>query len=190
LPVYQIRLYTKIMKKVPLSFFEEKTLHVARELVGKTLVRKIGKKTIRDTITEVEAYVGPHDLASHSSKGRIKRTEVMHKGPGTIYVYLIYGMYFMLNIVTEGVDFPAAVLIRSTRNVKGPGRVAREFGIDKNLNGRVLGVKSELWIEDAARVPSKNILRTPRIGVHYAGVWKDKPHRFILTKERSLNKDQ
>lgn len=170
------------MKKLPLSFFQKKTLNVARDLVGKTLVRKIGDKTVKDTITEVEAYIGPHDLASHSSKGRTPRTEVMHADPGTIYVYLIYGMYFMLNIVTEEKDFPAAILIRGTKNVRGPGRVAREFGIDKNLNGKLLGTKSGLWIEDAPRITEKNILRTPRIGVDYAGVWKDKPYRFVLKK--------
>ncbi|MES2214343.1 MAG: DNA-3-methyladenine glycosylase [Patescibacteria group bacterium] len=163
------------------SFFGQKTLVVARDLVGKTLVRKIGDTIVRDTITEVEAYVGPHDLASHSSKGRTPRTEVMHARAGTIYVYLIYGMYFMLNIVTEEKDFPAAVLIRSTRTVKGPGRVAREFGIDKNLNGKMLGRLSGLWIEDAPRIPSSKIARTPRIGVDYAGKWKDKPYRFVLT---------
>ncbi|MDB5266839.1 MAG: putative 3-methyladenine glycosylase [Parcubacteria group bacterium] len=171
------------MSLLPSSFFEQKTLTAARALVGKTLVRKIGDKTVRDSITEVEAYVGPHDLASHSSKGRTARTEVMHGKPGTIYVYLIYGMYWMLNIVTEEKDFPAAILIRSTEKVKGPGRVAREFGIDKNLNGKKLGRASGLWIEDAPPVPSSKILRTPRIGVDYAGAWKDKPYRFVLKKD-------
>ncbi len=168
------------MKRLPSSFFRDKTLKVARNLVGKTLVRKVGNKIVRDTITEVEAYIGPHDLASHSSKGRTKRTDVMHANPGTIYIYLIYGMYFMLNIVTEDKDFPAAVLIRGTKRVSGPGRVTREFGIDKNLNGKVLGYKSGLWIEDAPRISEKNILRTPRIGVDYSGIWKDKPYRFVL----------
>jgi DNA-3-methyladenine glycosylase len=168
------------MKKLPNSFFDRKTLVVARDLLGKTLVRKIGNKTIKETITEVEAYIGPHDLASHSSKGRTPRTETMHAKPGTIYVYLIYGIYFMLNIVTERKDFPAAILIRATKNVTGPGRVAKKFKIDKNLNGKTLGTFSDLWIEDAPAIHTKNILRTPRIGVDYAGIWKDKPYRFVL----------
>lgn len=168
------------MKKVSKEFFEQKTLTVARDLLGKYLVRKVGNKIVREMITEVEAYVGPHDLASHSSKGRTKRTEVMHAEAGTIYIYLIYGMYWMLNIVTEAKDFPAAILIRSTENVKGPGRVAREFAIDKNLNGLKLGAKSGLWIEEGEKVSSKQILRTPRIGVNYAKEWADKPYRFVL----------
>ena len=168
------------MKKLPNSFFNQKTLDVAEKLVGKTLVRKIGNKIVRDTITEVEAYIGPQDLASHASKGRTKRTEVMHARAGTIYVYLIYGMYNMLNIVTEEKDFPAAILIRGTEKVSGPGRVAREFGVDKNLNGKMLGTKSGLWIEDAPLVSKYKILKTPRIGVEYAGDWKDKPYRFVL----------
>src|SRR3954469_3247828 len=93
------------MKKVPPVFFEQKTLAAARKLLGKYLVRKIGtgstSKIIREKITEVEAYVGPHDLACHSSKGRTARNAPMFEKGGTIYVYLIYGIYWMLNIVTE-----------------------------------------------------------------------------------------
>lgn len=168
------------MKMLPLSFFDRKTLTVARDLVGKTLVRQIGNKIVRDTITEVEAYIGPHDLASHSSKGRTPRTEVMYQKAGTVYVYLIYGMYFMLNIITEKEGFPAGVLIRGTRKVNGPGRVAREFGIDLHLKGKALGKKTGLWIEKGESVNPRRILRTPRIGIDYAGEWKEKPYRFVL----------
>ncbi|MDP2651293.1 MAG: DNA-3-methyladenine glycosylase [bacterium] len=171
------------MQKLPRTFFEQKTLTIARELLGKTLVRKVGRKIIREKITEVEAYVGPHDLACHSSKGRTMRTEVMHKSAGTIYVYLIYGMYYMLNIVTEKEDFPAAVLIRATENFKGPGVLTRELKIDKNLNGKMLGKSSGLWIElDLKTENSKlKITRGPRVGVSYAGpIWSKKPYRFVL----------
>jgi DNA-3-methyladenine glycosylase len=168
------------MKKVPNKFFERKTLVVAQDLIGKYLVRKTGKKIIREKITEVEAYIGPHDLASHSSKGRTKRTEAMHAKGGTIYVYFIYGMYFMLNIVTENRDYPAGILIRSTENVSGPGRVAKEFGINKTLYGKSLGYKTGLWIEEEENIKPKKILRTPRIGVDYAGIWAKKPYRFLL----------
>lgn len=169
------------MKKLSKKFFEDKTLKVAPKLLGKLLVRKIGSEIIREKITEVEAYVGPHDLACHSSKGRTKRTEVMHEKAGTIYVYLIYGMYWMLNIVTEDKDFPAAILIRGTKNFKGPGRLTCELKIDKTLNGKILGKESGLWIEDGEEVMSTNILKTPRIGVSYAGeVWANKPYRFVL----------
>ncbi|MBX4200153.1 DNA-3-methyladenine glycosylase [Candidatus Parcubacteria bacterium] len=168
------------MRRLTNKFFRRKTLTVAKNLIGKFLVRKIGNKTIREKITEVEAYIGPHDLASHSSKGRTPRTEVMYQDAGTIYVYFIYGVHWMLNIVTEERDFPAAVLIRSTERVRGPGRVTKEFGIDRSLNGKKLGVKSGLWIEDGAKVNPRNILRTPRIGVSYAKEWSEKPYRFIL----------
>jgi len=168
------------VRTLPNSFFEQKTLVAARELVGKYLVRKVGTKVRREMITEVEAYIGPHDLASHASKGRTARTEVMHAQAGTIYVYLIYGMYWMLNIVTEAKDYPAAILIRSTEHVRGPGRVTREFAIDKNLNGLRLGTKSGLWIEDGPRIPDSQITRTPRIGVDYAKEWASKPYRFLI----------
>ncbi len=170
------------MKILPASFFQRKTLVVAKDLLGKFLVRKIGDKIIREKITEVEAYIGPHDLASHSSKGRTKRTEAMHGPGGNIYVYFIYGMYYMLNIVTEDKDYPSGILIRGTENISGPGRVAREFSIDKALYGKPLGEKSGLWIEEGEKVNPKNILRTPRIGVDYAGKWAKKPYRFVINK--------
>jgi DNA-3-methyladenine glycosylase len=168
-------------------FFEDKTLKVAPCLLGKYLVRKKGKQIIRKKITEVEAYVGEHDLACHASKGRTSRTEVMYGPAGTIYVYLIYGMYWMLNIVTEEKDYPSAILIRSTENFKGPGVLTRELKINKTLNGKTLGFKSGLWIEDgypstvSKSQPKQKIMRSPRVGVSYAGKnWADKPYRFNL----------
>jgi DNA-3-methyladenine glycosylase len=168
------------MKILPHSFFQRKTLIVAKDLLGKYLVRNIDGKIVREKITEVEAYIGPHDLASHSSKGRTKRTEAMHASGGTIYVYFIYGMYHMLNIVTETKDYPAGILIRGTEKVSGPGRVAREFKIDKNLYGKPLGKITGLWIEEGEKISPKDILKTPRIGIDYAGAWAKKPYRFVL----------
>jgi DNA-3-methyladenine glycosylase len=106
----------------------------------------------------------------------------MHGKPGTIYIYLIYGMHWMLNIVTEEKDYPAAILLRGTEHSKGPGVVTRDLGIDKNLNGKKLGTKSGLWIEDdGEKVLKKSIARLPRVGVSYAGpVWSAKPYRFVL----------
>ena len=159
---------------------------VARDLLGKYLVRKVGNKIIREKITEVEAYVGEHDLACHSSKGRTKRNEVMYGSPGTIYVYFVYGMYWMLNIVTEN-RCGAAILIRSTEHYKGPGILTRELKIDKSLNGKKLGKKNGLWIESNLNPPAGGensklkITRTTRIGVSYAqDGWAEKPYRFIL----------
>jgi DNA-3-methyladenine glycosylase len=169
------------MKTLPNSFFNRKTLTVARELIGKTLVRKLGNKIIRQKITEVEAYVGPHDPACHSSRGRTERNKIMYMEAGTIYVYFTYGMHWMLNIVTEEKDFPSAVLIRGTEDISGPARLTKALRIDKNLNGKKLGKKSGLWIEDDESVPSRLISRTPRIGVAYAKEgWAEKPYRFVL----------
>ncbi len=134
-------------------------------------------------ITEVEAYDGPHDKASHASKGKTPRTEVMFGEPGVFYIYFIYGMYNMLNIVTGARDYPAAVLIRGVEGISGPGKLTRELSIDRTLNGLKVNKKSGLWIEDRGVViVPKQIQKTPRIGIAYAGEWKDKPYRFIWKK--------
>lgn len=172
------------MKSLPNSFFNRKTLTVARELIGLTLVREIDGQIIRQKITETEAYVGPHDLACHSSRGQTARNTPMFCEAGTIYVYFTYGMHWMLNIVTEKKDFPAAILIRGTESVSGPARLTKTLKIDKNLNGKKLGRKSGLWIEESPleiRNLKLKITRTPRIGVSYAGSgWAEKPYRFLL----------
>lgn len=169
------------MKALPFSFFNRKTLAVARELLGKTLARQLDGKIVRQKITEVEAYVGEHDLACHSSRGKTERNKIMYEKAGTIYVYFTYGMHWMLNIVTEEKGCPTAVLIRGTEDVTGPARLTKALRIDKTLNGQILGKKSGLWIEDAPSVPSRRIGRTPRIGVAYAKEgWAEKPYRFVL----------
>ena len=172
------------------SFFARDTETVARELLGKKLVRLCddgSKQTL--IINETEAYVGPHDLACHAAKGRTKRTAVMYGPPGSIYMYLIYGMYWMLNIVTEEENYPAAVLIRGIHNqdkvLDGPGKLTRELAIDKSLNGLVLGQESGLWIAEGASLNLDDIIATPRIGIDYAGPeWKNKPLRFVLSPAR------
>lgn len=171
------------MKRLPRSFFQRKTLRVAKELVGQYLVRKIENKIVREKITETEAYVGPHDLACHSSKGKTDRNAPMFAEAGTIYVYFTYGMHWMLNIVTEEKDFPAAVLIRGTEKISGPARLTKALKIDKRLNGKKLGKKSGLWFEYDLKIENRKlkIIRTPRIGVAYAGsIWSKKPYRFVL----------
>ena len=173
----------KVLSK---EFFERKTLVVARELLGKYLVRKINGKVIRERITEVEAYIGPHDLASHASKGRTKRTEVMFGEAGKIYIYLVYGMYWMLNIVTEEKDYPSAILIRGTENFKGPGVLTHELKISGKLNGKPLSKKSGLWIKSGLKIENRKlkIRRFPRIGVSYAGpIWSQKKLRFVLKQK-------
>ena len=169
------------MKKLPVSFFSRPALVVAKELIGTYLVIKRNGVIERYKITETEAYIGPHDLASHSSKGRTARTEVMYHSPGTIYIYLIYGMYYMLNIVTDETDYPAAVLIRGIEGFTGPGKLTKYLGINKTINGKMLGMPTGIWIEkdESAQVPK--ITRTARIGVSYAGpIWSEKKYRFLL----------
>ena len=173
------------------NFYNQSTLKVAQLLLGKFLVRKINGKKIIGMITETEAYVGPKDLASHASRGKTKRTEIMFGPPGFWYVYLIYGMYYCLNIVTEHKNYPAAVLIRSvklagntalTKKTNGPGKLCREFKIDKNLNNHSAFVKkTQLWIEDGSeKIKPSQIKKSPRIGVDYAGKYKDKFWRFYI----------
>ena len=183
------------------KFFNRDTVIVAQELLGKYLVRKAGNKIMRAKITETEAYCGPNDLACHASKGMTPRTKVMFGSPGHAYIYLVYGMYHCLNIVTEKEGNPSAVLIRSIVMVnglprselptlssvaqpqsevllRGPGILCRELKIDKRLNGADICLSKELWIEEGEDVPKNKIKSSKRIGVDYAGKWKDKLWRF------------
>lgn len=166
------------------KYFEAPTLEVAKNLLGKILVRRFQGKIIAGVIAETEAYVGPFDKASHASRGKTARTEVMFGEAGKIYVYLIYGMHHCLNIVTEKANYPAAVLIRKVRvgdlEISGPGRVAKFFKINRALNKKMLGRKSGLWIEPDRKNNKFKIKRGKRIGVDYAGAWADKPWRFYL----------
>lgn len=167
------------------SYFNRPTLAVARSLVGKYLVRQNEKETIAGKIIEVEAYVGSEDKACHASKGRTARTEVMFGPPGISYVYLIYGMYHMLNVVTDRAEFPAAVLIRAIQVdgtlIDGPGKLCRELNIDRSLHRLDLTSGQQLWFEDRGeRVSRAQVGAFPRIGVDYAGAWAKKPWRFRL----------
>ncbi|WP_447978038.1 DNA-3-methyladenine glycosylase [Candidatus Nitrospira bockiana] len=170
------------------AYFDRPTLEVARGLLGHYLIRDTKEGTRVGRIYEVEAYVGPDDKACHASKGRTARTDVLFGPPGLAYVYLIYGMYHCLNVVTEREGFPAAVLIRAVEQrlsppvlIDGPGRLCRAFQIDRTLNRWDLTLGRALWIEDRGeRVHDTDILAAPRIGVDYAGEWAAKPWRFRL----------
>ena len=167
------------------QFFNRHTGLVAQELLGKFLVRKKGDKIIAAMITDVEAYAGPHDKASHASRGKTPRTEVMFGKAGYWYIYLIYGMHYCLNIVTEKEEYPAAILIRGVEGISGPGRVSKYFGIDKTFNAKSVSKKNGLWIEDRGiKVKPRRIRRGKRIGVEYAGAWKDKLWRFYIEERR------
>ncbi len=167
------------------SFFKRSAPIVAQELLGKYLVRKgAGKETIL-MITETEAYEGPCDTASHAHAGKTRRNTPMFADAGIFYVYLCYGMYWMLNVVTGEEGYPAAVLIRGTEGVKGPGRVTKYLSINKNFTGEPASRKTGLWFEDrGTKIQRWVIKRTPRIGVEYAGKkWAKKPWRFVLFKK-------
>ncbi len=161
------------------NFFIRDVLDVAPELPGKKLVRQFDDESLlRYTILEVEAYRGKEDLACHACKGRTKRTEVMYHAGGKIYVYLIYGMYWMLNFVTGEQDNPQAVLIRAIEGFDGPGKLTRGLQIDRSFYGEDLATSSRIWLEHSTT--KYNVVNKKRIGIDYAGeVWKNKPWRFV-----------
>ena len=160
-------------------FFLRDVLEVAPSLIGKLLVRQFEDGRIeRYRIVETEAYQGTEDLACHASKGRTPRTEVMFQEGGTVYVYLIYGMYWLLNLVTGNEGDASAVLIRGIEGFSGPGRLGRELKLDKSFYGENLSTSSRIWVEDAE--PVAEIKTSKRIGIGYAGEWANKLWRFYL----------
>lgn len=166
--------------KLSREYFIRDVLLVAPELPGKILVVRNGIKDLRKfIITETEAYRGSEDEACHANKGRTARTEVMYHEGGKIYVYLVYGMYWMLNFVTGKKDDPQAVLIRGIEGFKGPGKLTRELKIDKSFYGEDLTTSERIWVEDSGIKPV--IKTSPRIGIDYAGeTWRNKPWRFLI----------
>lgn len=166
----------------PEAWASRATLAHARSLLGKVLVRTRAGRESAHVIGEVEAYIGESDLACHASHGRTARTAAMFGPPGRWYVYLVYGMHEMLNLVTGPEGWPSAILIRGVAGVSGPGRVTRALAIGRSLNGKPAAPASGLHIEDRGIcVPDGAIVRTPRIGVDYAGpVWAAKPWRFVV----------
>ncbi|MFC2112212.1 DNA-3-methyladenine glycosylase [Bacteroidota bacterium] len=171
----------KSTKRLSSRFFQRDVLEVAPDLLGKLLVRQFSDgRQISGRITEVEAYRGTDDLACHASKGRSPRTEIMFGPGGYVYMYLIYGMYWMLNFVTGESAIPQAVLIRGVNSLGGPGRLTRQFEIGKDFYGECLEESSRLWVED-----HKGLIEFeagPRIGISYAGeYWASRPWRFTVS---------
>ncbi len=172
------------------DFFARPALTVARALLGQCLVRQLDGQRLSGLIVETEAYIGPQDTACHAHKGRTARTEVMFGLPGTVYVYLVYGIHSMLNLVTDRVDFPAAVLIRAiepregveimqaqrqktnclpmTQLANGPGKLCQALAIDRTLNREDVVMGKALWLELTATIPDESVVTGPRIGVDYA----------------------
>jgi len=185
---------TKTLSK---KFFNRPTVTVAKKLIGKYIVRRRRGRQIALMITEVEAYDGPYDLASHASRGRTLRTKVMFGEAGRFYIYFVYGMHWLVNIVTGPKDYPAAVLLRAglyydpiTKKeiaINGPARLARFLNITKTQNGKYADKKTGVWFEDCGtKINPHHIIAKKRIGVEYAGpLWAIKPYRFTLKKQLS-----
>jgi len=172
------------IKRLNFGFYQRDVLTVAAGLLGKVLVRHFENGLVeRYVITEVEAYRGEEDAACHAHKGRTPRTEVMYDQGGCIYVYLIYGMYWMLNVVTGDKDHPQAVLIRSVKGIEGPGRLGRALQLDKSFYAEDLLTSERLWIEKAGDFNLEDVKCSPRIGIDYApDEWRIKPWRFVIEK--------
>jgi DNA-3-methyladenine glycosylase len=174
------------MRKLPRSFYDRDTIVVARELLGKHLVLRSGDGERIGRIVEVEAYLGSHDLAAHSARGLTERTKVMFGPPGHAYVYLIYGMYYCMNVVTEREGHASAVLLRAVEPVKnlagrtqGPGLLCRAMRIDKRLNGHDL-LSDDFYIASPSEAERVVIIKRPRIGVDYARHWARRHLRFYV----------
>jgi DNA-3-methyladenine glycosylase len=185
------------MSILPREFYNRPTLNVARDLIGARLIRILDGIKLMGLITETEAYISGNDLACHAKAGRTPRTAVMFEKPGHAYVYFTYGNHWMLNVVTERVGFPAAVLVRAIqpiegmdvmmerrhgRDTYGPGKLCQALGITKLENGVDLTKKSgNLWIEAGVKVPNSLVTKGPRVGLNNTPEpWLSKPWRFLV----------
>ena len=179
-------------RRLPASFYRRPALTVARDLLGRTLCRRIDDGSVlRGLLVEVEAYVGPNDRASHAFRGRTERNRWMFEPGGLAYVYLVYGMHHCLNIVTGTKGHPAAVLLRAAESpdgssASGPGRLTRAFQVDRGLDGSSF-LSGPLWLEMGEPVAKRDIRRTPRIGVDYAGAWAARPYRFLIASHPAVS---
>jgi DNA-3-methyladenine glycosylase len=169
-----------------LDFFARDTLTVAREVLGKLLVREVGGQVRWGRLVEVEAYCGPEDRAAHSYRGLTPRTKVMYGPPGHAYVYFVYGMHHCLNLVTREEGVPQAVLLRAlepgpgVERASGPALLCRSLAVDRDLNGKALEPPALYLLDDGFRPDPARVFQTPRIGVDYASEWRELPWRFCL----------
>jgi DNA-3-methyladenine glycosylase len=182
-------------KRLRRSFYRRPAGELAPALLGKVLVHRVNGRPRAARIVETEAYVGPHDLACHASKGRTKRTDVMFGAAGFSYVYLIYGMYPMLNIVSGDVGDAQAVLIRAAEpmheweaDLSGPGKLCRDMQITLADNALDLTTSDKLYLLDDRQPATPRILTSKRVGVDYAGEWKDALLRFYDADSKAVSK--
>lgn len=183
-----------LSKRLPRDFYDRETVAVAQELLGSFLVHVVEGRERIGRIVEVEAYLGEQDLAAHSSKGLTPRTSVLFGPPGHAYVYLIYGIYCCMNIVTEREGNACAVLLRAlepVRNVAdrtaGPGLLCKAMGIGLAQNRHDLE-SSDFFVAARPAGESFEIVARPRIGVAYSGVWANKPLRYYIAGNPFVSK--
>jgi len=194
------RLMTIYQRKLNREFYTQPTLRIAKLLLGKYIIRKMGKKKLIGKIIETEAYIGPQDKAAHSYGGKITpRNKIEYFVGGHIYIYLVYGMYWQLNITTAGKGEPECVLIRAIEPEKGeissangPGKLCRYLKLDKSFYGEDLTKSKRIWLEDRGpafakasagkeKIKPSQILATKRIGIDYAGsYWSKRKWRFLI----------
>lgn len=169
------------------AFFHRDCLKVAPALVGKLLVRRLPDGTVlKERIAETEAYRGTEDLACHASKGRTPRTELLYRESGVMYVYLCYGMHYLLNVITGEPEQPQGVLFRAGTLHNGPAKLTKYLQIDKDFNGKSFLTCPELWVEDDGFTCT--VHTDVRVGIDYAGeYWKNRPWRWILDKNMDGN---
>ena len=182
------------MRKLDRTFYDRDTITVARELLAKYVVNTSQGVERIGRIVEVEAYLGSHDLAAHSSKGLTGRTQVMFGPPGHAYVYLIYGMYHCMNVVTEQEGHGSAVLLRGIEPVKnvagrtqGPGLLCQAMHIDRRLNAHDL-LSEDFYIAAPRKSEPQVIVKRPRVGVGYSGHWARRHLRFYLKGNSFVSK--
>lgn len=165
--------------KLTEEFFHRDCLEVAPNLIGKVIVRSLDDGSeIRVRITETESYRGEEDTACHANKGRTPRTELLFGNSGKIYVYLCYGIHWLINVVTGENGFPQAVLLRCGEAFNGPAKLTKALKIDKSFNGESIIENERIWIEDDGYIAE--IKTAPRVGIDYATEeYRFKPWRFI-----------
>ena len=183
-----------MMRKLARAFYDRDTVEVAHELLGKHLVHVVAGVERVGRIVEDEAYLGPHDLAAHSARGLTKRTRVMFGPPGHAYVYLIYGMHWCMNVVTQPEGMASAVLLRAlepVRNIEGrtqgPGLLCKAMGIAGHLQGHDL-LSDDFFIARPPEEPAIRIVKRARIGVDYAGHWARRLLRFYIRGNPFISK--
>ena len=188
-------------KRLPRNFYTQPTLKVARQMLGKYLVHKTKRGKLVGKIVETEAYIGPEDKASHAFGNKItKRNKAEWLIGGHIYIYLVYGMYWQLNISTGKEGRPECVLIRAlepsypkryTLNpniANGPGKLCRWMGFNKSHYGVDLVTSKEIWLIEGEAIKPSQIIVSKRIGIDYAQEWADKPWRFYIKDNKFVSK--